>query len=103
MVGSSKISQNSSELNTNDEDIAINEVNNSLLRSVEEKKISDVPIGVFLSSGIDSSLICSLLMHSSKEPINSFTVSFPDNNQGEFGFDEGPCCKIDSLLFRDKS
>ena len=89
-----KISQSRSELNTNNEDIVINEVNNSLLRSVEEKKISDVPIGVFLSSGIDSSLICSLLMHSSKEPINSFTISFPDNNQGELGFDEGPAAKL---------
>ena len=89
-----KISQNIPEFNTNDEDFAINEVNNSLLRSVEEKKISDVPIGVFLSSGIDSSLICSLLMHSSKEPINSFTISFPDNNQGELGFDEGPAAKL---------
>jgi len=89
-----KISQNSPDFNTNDEDIAINEVNNSLLRSVEEKKISDVPIGVFLSSGIDSSLICSLLMHSSKEPINSFTISFPDNKQGELGFDEGPAAKL---------
>ena len=89
-----EISQNRSELNNNDENIAINEVNNSLLRSVEEKKISDVPIGVFLSSGIDSSLICSLLMHSSKEPINSFTISFPDTNQGEVGFDEGPAAKL---------
>ena len=89
-----KISQNRSEFNANNADIAIKEVNNSLLRSVEEKKISDVPIGVFLSSGIDSSLICSLLMHSSKEPINSFTISFPDNNQGELGFDEGPAAKL---------
>ncbi|MBO8221407.1 asparagine synthase (glutamine-hydrolyzing) [Prochlorococcus marinus] len=89
-----KISQNRSELNLNNDDFAIKEVNNSLLRSVEEKKISDVPIGVFLSSGIDSSLICSLLMHSSKEPINSFTISFPDNNQGEVGFDEGPAAKL---------
>ena len=89
-----KISQKRSELNNYDQDIAIKEVNNSLLRSVEEKKISDVPIGVFLSSGIDSSLICSLLMNSSKEPINSFTISFPDNNQGELGFDEGPAAKL---------
>ena len=89
-----KISQKRSELNNYDQDIAIKEVNNSLLRSVEEKKISDVPIGAFLSSGIDSSLICALLMHSSKEPINSFTISFPDNNQGELGFDEGPTAKL---------
>ncbi len=89
-----KVSQTRSELHINDENMAIEEVNNSLLRSVEEKKISDVPIGAFLSSGIDSSLICSLLMHSSKEPINSFTISFPDNNQGELGFDEGPAAKL---------
>ena len=89
-----EISQRKSKFNSNDENYVVNEVNNALLRSVQERKISDVPIGVFLSSGIDSSLICSLLMHSSPKAINSFTISFPDNNQGELGFDEGPAAKL---------
>ncbi len=89
-----KVSQDSCKFNINDENFVINQVNKTLLKSVEEKKVSDVPLGVFLSSGIDSSLICSLLAQSSKEPINSFTISFPDNNQGELGFDEGPAAKL---------
>tara|TARA_Y100001933_G_C18958061_1_gene546884 strand:+ start:1 stop:1572 length:1572 start_codon:yes stop_codon:yes gene_type:complete len=89
-----EISQNECQLIINDEKLIINEVKKSLYRSVKEKKISDVPLGVFLSSGIDSSLICSLLVNSSTEPVNSFTISFPDNNQGELGFDEGPAAKM---------
>ena len=94
MVDPLAASQQNLKFNINDEKFIIDEVNKTLLRSVKEKKISDVPIGVFLSSGIDSSLICSLLAQSSKEPINSFTISFPDNNQGELGFDEGPDAKL---------
>ena len=89
-----KISQSNFKFKTNDENYVIDEVHNMLLNSVEQKKISDVPLGVFLSSGIDSSLICSLLAQSSQEPINSFTISYPDNNQGELGFDEGPAAKL---------
>ena len=89
-----KVSQNRSQLNKNDEELAINKLNKSLLESVEEKKISDVPLGVFLSGGIDSSLICALLMQTSSKPINSFTVSFPDNKEGELGFDEGPYARM---------
>ena len=65
-----------------------------LLDILKGQSLSDVPLGVFLSSGIDSSLICSLLVNSSTEPVNSFTISFPDNNQGELGFDEGPSAKM---------
>ena len=89
-----EVSQHNLNINISDEKFIINKVKNTLLRSVKEKKISDVPIGVFLSSGVDSSLICSLLAQTSKEPINSFTISFPDNNQGELGFDEGPDAKL---------
>ena len=87
-------SQQNLKFNINDEKFIIDEVNKTLLRSVKEKENLRCPHRGFLSSGIDSSLICSLLAQSSKEPINSFTISFPDNNQGELGFDEGPDAKL---------
>ena len=54
--------------------------------AVKSQMVSDVPIGVFLSGGIDSSLIAALAQKNSKKPINSFTIGFNDNqfNEAEF-------------------
>ena len=50
--------------------------------------ISDVPIGVFLSGGIDSSLIASIMKNYSSDKINTFTIS--SNN---INFDESKRAK----------
>ena len=47
-----------------------------LKKSVKNKMISDVPIGVSLSGGIDSSLITSLMQSLSNNPVQTFTVGF---------------------------
>lgn len=94
-----EIAQHSTQFNNRDENLAIDKLNKILIASLEEKQISDAPFGMFLSGGIDSSLICALLMKNAKKPINTFTISFPDNNEGEIGFDEGPYArKIASYL-----
>ena len=54
-----------------------------LSRSVKLQRISDVPIGCFLSSGIDSSLIASILQAQSDSPIKTFSIGFDDNNYNE--------------------
>ena len=51
--------------------------------SVKSQMVSDVPLGVFLSGGIDSSLITALAQQSSYKPINSFTIGFEDNEFNE--------------------
>jgi asparagine synthase (glutamine-hydrolysing) len=45
---------------------------------------------VFLSGGIDSSLITALLQRTCAQPVRSFTIAFPDSGAGTAGFDEAP-------------
>ena len=65
----------------------INLVQQQLQESVQRQMVSDVPIGAFLSGGIDSSLIVSL-MQSGGPKIRTFTIGF---NEPEF--DEAPYAK----------
>src|SRR2546423_4100484 len=44
--------------------------------SVERQMISDVPLGVFLSGGVDSPILAGLMMQSSSQKIKTFTVVF---------------------------
>ena len=54
-----------------------------LLKNIESRMISDVPIGAFLSGGIDSSLIVSMMQKINKKPVNTFTIGFENNNYNE--------------------
>jgi asparagine synthase (glutamine-hydrolysing) len=50
----------------------------SLLESVELRLIADVPVGIFLSGGVDSSAIAALASRNAKTPIKTFNVSFEE-------------------------
>lgn len=56
---------------------------NLVSQSVKERMVSDVPLGVFLSGGIDSSIITALMAKNSKEPINTFTIGFNEKSYDE--------------------
>ena len=47
------------------------------------RMVSDVPVGVFLSGGYDSSTVTALLQKSSKEQINTFTIGFHEEEFNE--------------------
>jgi asparagine synthase (glutamine-hydrolysing) len=46
----------------------------------EYRMVSDVPVGVFLSGGYDSTLVTSILQSNRKEKINTFTIGFEEGN-----------------------
>lgn len=48
-----------------------------LSKSVLNRRFSDVPLGTFLSGGVDSSLISAILQSQSRKPIQSFCMGFP--------------------------
>ncbi len=53
--------------------------------SVRRHLASDVPLGVFLSGGVDSSAIANVARRVSSDPVHSFTLAFPEaeHNEGE--------------------
>ena len=62
---------------------AIDETEIVLKRAVQSQLLADVPLGAFLSGGIDSSLIVSLMSAVSSTPINTFTIGFDENGFNE--------------------
>jgi asparagine synthase (glutamine-hydrolysing) len=52
---------------------------------VKEHLVSDVPVGAFLSGGVDSSSIVAMISRHASQPVQTFSVAFP----GHIDFDEG--------------
>lgn len=67
----------------NDESKAKERLATLLFDSVEKQLISDVPIGTFLSGGIDSSLITAIASKVSNRKINSFSIAIDDGRFNE--------------------
>ncbi len=57
-----------------------------LKKTVQRQMISDVPVGAFLSGGIDSSLIVSVMQSISNNPIKTFSVGFLEAEYNEANF-----------------
>ena len=57
-----------------------------LRESVRRRLVADVPVGILLSGGVDSSLVTAMAAAVSSGPVKTFTVTFPGHGE----YDEGP-------------
>lgn len=64
----------------------VNELEAIIVESFNLRKIANVPIGTFLSGGIDSSLVTAILQKNSDSPINTFTIGFEDKSYDESSY-----------------
>jgi len=70
-------------LNNLSEEQAIENVRSCLIDTIQCHLVSDVPVGAFLSGGIDSTSVVSLMRTVGHEPIKTVSVTFPDSPYDE--------------------
>lgn len=61
-----------------DEETALSALETQLSSSINDQMVSDVPIGAFLSGGVDSSSVAALMQKQSTSPIKTFSIGFKD-------------------------
>ena len=66
-----------------DDTAAANELENLIASSVRQQLLADVPVGAFLSGGIDSSTIVALAQAHSQTPVKTFTIGFEEAGYNE--------------------
>lgn len=77
-------------------DLAKQELKKLLRSSYNYRMIADVPVGVFLSGGYDSTSVAAILQESSNMPIKTFTIGFYEgNNEAEFAKETARLLKTD--------
>jgi len=70
-------------IDTSEDDAALTEFERLLLQSITGQRLADVPLGTFLSGGVDSSLITALLQRCSDRPVRSFSIGFAGSEHDE--------------------
>lgn len=63
------------------EEVWVERVREKFLESVRIRMVSDVPLGAFLSGGIDSSAIVAAMARSSSEPVKTYAIGFDEEDR----------------------
>jgi asparagine synthase (glutamine-hydrolysing) len=58
-------------------------IESKIQKSVNQQSVSDVPLGTFLSGGIDSTVITSILQSQATNPVKTFTIGFEETEYNE--------------------
>ena len=69
-------------------DLAKSSLKNVLVKAVERRLIADVPLGTFLSGGIDSTLVTAIAQTVSNQRINTYSIGFSDKKYDESAYAE---------------
>lgn len=81
-----------------DERDALEELERRLQEAVSSHLMSDVPLGAFLSGGVDSSLIVAMMTAGADRPVRTFTIGFGGQTAGFL--DERPYARLTSQRYR---
>ena len=77
-------------------DGAIAGVRARVTRAVEKRLVSDVPLGAFLSGGLDSTIVVGVMSRLMAEPVKTFSIGF----EGDTAYDETRYARIAAERFR---
>jgi asparagine synthase (glutamine-hydrolysing) len=67
-----------------DEEAILKGLDNELNKAIKYRLIADVPLGTYLSGGVDSSLITAITALNSKDKVNTYTIGFEELNEFEY-------------------